>query len=245
IGPRASVSELALDATPRELRILALQVYALELPRGRVSRNSELWRRIDEQSVDPATYDVLWANGVRVGGAPLSELDHIREVLGIETALRTDILGRSPGRQSRDFPVEGEIGEKTIFWFDAAKRSQGRTFQRCETRMNIAFEPAPGRVQTVRISMSPIVRALNPRIVVTPQGNDYAVGEVKDTTLFDLRLQADVPVGEFLIVAPSDETRWETCLGRQFFTVERDGELYERVYVLIPQVAAVRAAPTH
>ena len=241
----ASDAAPALDATPRQARILSVQVFALELPRGRVSRNSELWRRIDENRVGPGVYDVLWANGVRVGGAKLAELEHVRQTLEVETAQRVDIVGRSVGRQAREFAVEAGIGEKTLFWFDAAKRHHGRTFQRCETLMTIAFEPSPGRDDAVRISMTPVVRSTQARLVVTPAGDDYTVSEEKDTNLLDLNLEADVPLGQFLIVSPSDEATWETSLGRQFFSFERDGQLFERVYVLIPQVTAWKEAPRH
>jgi hypothetical protein len=227
------------------MRFLAVQVFALELPRGRVSSNMELWRRIDEQAVLPGVYDVLWANGVRVGAAPLSELEHIRRTLEIDSAQRIDILGRGLGRQAKEFPVESEIAEKTLFWFDAAKRHHGRTFQRCETLMSIAFEPSPGRTDAVRISMTPVVRAREARLVVTSTGDDYEISQVKDTNLLDLNLQADVPLGQFLIVSPSDQMRWETSLGRQYFCYERDGELFERVYILIPQVTAAREAQRH
>ena len=247
--PRASESAPGapqqLDAEPRQMRFLAVQIYALELPRGRVSENAELWRRIDEQAVAPGIYDVLWSNGVRVGGAKLAELEHIRQTLGIDTAQRVDLQGRGMGRQSREYSIESDIGERTLFWFDAAKRHHGRTFQRCETLLSIAFEPAPGRTDAMRISMTPVVRAMSPRLVVTPAGDDYQVTEMLDTNLLDLNLQADVPFGEFLIVSPSDQMRWETSLGRQFFCGERDGELFERIYILIPQVTAARDAPRH
>ncbi len=234
-----------LDASPRQMQILAVQVYVLELPRGRVSANEPLWRRIDEHAVDPGAYDVLWANGVRAGVAPLSELNHIRDTLGIETALRLDILGRGIGRQAKEFPVEADVPEKTLFWFDEAKRSQGRTFLRCETLMSVAFEPSPGRLESVRLSMTPVVRSMQPRIVVTPAGDDYTIESVKETNLLDLQLQVDVPLGHFLIVSPSDEATWETSLGRQFFTSERQGERFERVFLLIPQVTAIRNADQH
>ena len=234
-----------LDAGPRQMRILAVQIYVIELPRGRVSANEPLWRRIDEQNLNPGLYDVLWANGVRVGMAPLAELAHIRETLEIETAMRLDILGRGIGRQVKEFSVEPEVVEKTLFWFDAGKRHHGRTFQRCETLMSIAFEPTPGQEQMVRLSMTPMVRANHPRLVVTPRGDDYTITEEKDTSLLDLQLLADVPIGQFLLVSPSDELQWETSLGRQFFCTEREGELFEKVYLLIPQITALKNDPQH
>ena len=234
-----------LDASPRQLKVLALQVYALDLPRGRASDNAELWRRIDEQKLDPGTYDVLWTNGIRVGGAALEEMEHIRGVLGIETADRTDILGRGFGRQVKEFEIAANIGEKTLFWFDARKQHHGRTFQRCTMLMSVSFEPTPGTDDSVRIAMTPVVRSNDPRMIVTPAGNDYQVVEHRETNILDVSLRADVKIGEFLIVAPSDESDWEMSLGRQFFCKEREGGRFERVYVLIPAVTSARTAPRH
>lgn len=227
------------------MKVLALQVYALDLPWGRASENAELWRRIDEQKLDPGTYDVLWANGIRVGGAVLAEMEHIRSVLGIETADRTDILGRGFGRQVKEFEIEPNVGEKTLFWFDARKKHHGRTFQRCTLLMSVSFEPTPGTDDSVRIAMTPVVRSNDPRLIVTAAGTDYQVIEHRETNILDVSLRADVKIGDFLIVAPSDESGWEMSLGRQFFCAERNGERFERVYVLIPAVTSVRVAPQH
>ena len=233
----------SMEPSPAELTYLALRVYTIRVPFGEVSRNREFWRRIDEQSVDPGTYDVLWANGVRVGGAPVSELSHLEAVLGSTRADRMDLVARQPGRQSRELPLAGNVGETTLFWFDAAKRHQGRTFQNCEAALALAFEPTPGRTQSARVSLTPVVRSRSPRIVVTPHGDDYTVTESKETTLLDLRLKADVPIGEFLVVAPSDELGWETSVGRQFFCREAGGELWETVYVIVPMVGQSRPMP--
>ena len=231
----------ALNAAPRQLRQIALRVYMLDLPRGQVSSNEELWRRIDEQALAPGAYDVLYANGVRVGVAPVTEIEHVSDTLGITDAPTRDVVAMSLGRQVEELEVATNIDEQTLFWFDAAKRHKGQTFQDCENLLSVGFEPTPGRLQSVRLSIAPVVRALRQRTVITSSGEDRTVTRVRDQTLFDLSLRADVPLGWFLIIAPSDETRWQTSLGRQFFCHERDGELYERVYVIIPRINAVRA----
>ena len=234
---------VAVDAADRTLRVLGLRIFELDLPRGRVSANRQLWRRIDEQAVDPGTYDVLYANGVRVGIAPVAEIEHVSQALGSDQTRRVDIFGKTTGRQTQELPVESGIFEKTLFWFDADKRSKGRTFQRCQTLLAVSFEPTPGRPETVRVSVAPVVRSSDPRTVVTPSGDDYQVTLERDTTIFDLKLTADVPLGQFLIVSPSEELKWPTSIGRQFFCHEEPGELLERVFVIVPQVVAQKDVP--
>ena len=242
--PAGGESLSSVDAGTRTLRVLGLRVFELELPRGRVSSNKELWRRIDEQAVDAGTYDVLYANGVRVGVAPVAELPHVSETLDTDQARRVDILGKTTGRQTQELPLETGVFEKTLFWFDAAKRGRGRTFQRCDTLLSLSFEPSPGTPGSVRISMVPVVRSSQPQTVITAAGNDVQVTLQKEETLFDLKLAADVALGQFLIVSPSEELRWRTSLGRQFFCREVTGELLERVYVIVPQVIAQKEVPS-
>ena len=150
---------------------------------------------------------------------------------------------KAPAARRRNCPSKAAFSRKTLFWFDGAKRSKGETFQRCETLLAVSFEPTPGRSRSVRVSVAPVVRSSDPRLVVTPSGDDYQVTQRRDTTIFDLKLTADVPLGEFLIVSPSEELRWQTCIGRQFFCREVPGELLERVYVIVPQVVAQKEMP--
>ena len=53
----------------------------LTVPMGAVSRNAGFWKRVDEERVDPAAYDVLLKNGVRVGIAPTAEWDYFKDIL--------------------------------------------------------------------------------------------------------------------------------------------------------------------
>lgn len=230
--------EVELDPSPRVQRRLGVRIYTIDVPRGGVSGNGQLWRRIDEQTLDPAPYDVLWANGVRVGSASLEEIEHLREILEVTEAPVTDLYASGPGRQSHELAMGGVVEEQTLFWFDASRKSEGRTFQRCENFLVVGFGPTPGRQRSMRLSLTPLVRSVQPRQVITSTGDSYEVTQVRDENLFDLQLRVDVPFGDFLIVSPSVELTQETGIGRQFFTYESEGELWERVFVLIPQIIA-------
>src|SRR5277367_3566362 len=47
--------------------VVQLDIYQLEVPFGALSRDDEFWKRVDETQINPADYDVLVKNGVRVG----------------------------------------------------------------------------------------------------------------------------------------------------------------------------------
>src|SRR5215212_7519753 len=58
-----------------------LSIYHLRVPIGTVSGSDEFWKRVDEHAVDVSTYDVLFKNGIRVGKAPISELESFLKML--------------------------------------------------------------------------------------------------------------------------------------------------------------------
>src|SRR4030095_13612095 len=58
-----------------------LSIFHLSVPAGGVSSNEAFWKHVDEQAVDVASYDILYKNGLRVGRAPLAELDYLLKIL--------------------------------------------------------------------------------------------------------------------------------------------------------------------
>src|SRR5687768_16144984 len=63
-------SDRALQGGRRAVvRAVHLDMYQFTVPHGGVSRSEEFWKRVDEQRIDVATYDLLLKNGLRVGVA--------------------------------------------------------------------------------------------------------------------------------------------------------------------------------
>ena len=232
------------DAAARTLRVLGLRIFQLDVPRGpgqRQRRTLAAHRRAGHRRRHLRR--ALGQRRPRRPPPPSPRSTASATLLETDAARTIDVVGKGTGRQTQELPVETGVFEKTLFWFDAAKRDKGRTFQRCDTLLAVSFEPTPGQAQTIRVSVTPVVRSTEQRPVITSTGDDYAVTMRRDETLFDLKLTADVPLGRFLIVSPSEELRQESSLGRQFFTREVPGEILERVYVIVPQVVAQKQIP--
>src|SRR5207244_1062303 len=78
-GGASLVSTIASAAQiPQAMRV---DLYQLQLPQGTISRNEKFWKRVDEQSLDPGTYELLYKTGVRVGQATLAAWDYLRQVM--------------------------------------------------------------------------------------------------------------------------------------------------------------------
>ncbi|MEL7238349.1 MAG: hypothetical protein AAGK78_05755 [Planctomycetota bacterium] len=232
----------AMDAQPRQSRRFALRVYELNLPAGQVSTNQQLWRRIDEQAIGVAEYDLLWTNGLRAGVAPNDELPGIAETLARQQAPLTNIIGGSEDRQVQQMVLGNPVGEQTIFWFDQAKQPVGETFEDAQMMLNLAFEAAPGQRGAVRIAVRPIVQGTKDETRVFKSGDEYVVRQGRAVTPLDVEVLADVPLGSFLIVSPSPESKWSSSVGGVFFASDVSGEPLERVLLVVPQRLEVQGA---
>ncbi len=219
---------------------IGLQVFEVRVPRGLVSDDPDVWFPLDEQALPIAVYDVLWANGFRVGVGGETELVEIRGTLATEQATRALVV--PPLNANRhtyfvDLPTEPNA-EQTLFWFDEQKRPSGRTFIDFQNR--IAIEFASTDSDAVRLSVTPVVRSTVGRTRVTSAGEDYVVEEVRDAAAFDLNIRLTLRLGEFALLAPSPDAARATSLGRAFLTNAPNVPPTETVLLIVPQRVSLR-----
>src|SRR4051812_20023928 len=87
-------SNAPLDAAAATPYVFHVEMFLINPPAGSFSGNEDFWKTIDEQCVDPATADLLQRNGVRVGVAPLQELENFAKYLeGIQPIQKLAITG--------------------------------------------------------------------------------------------------------------------------------------------------------
>src|SRR5688572_6613483 len=98
-----------------------LSIVRVAVPVGAVSRGDGFWRRVDEQSgIDVATYEVLYKNGMRVGQAPLAELENF-------TRLLESLSGRTPepaifaaaGTRGIELSMRKNVQDAVLYDFDS------------------------------------------------------------------------------------------------------------------------------
>jgi hypothetical protein len=140
---------------PKQLQV---ELYQLVVPLGTISRNAQFWKRIDEQAVDVATYDLLYKNGVRVGEAPIAEWDYFRQVMEEHPAVsKGNTLVGHEGKPI-ELPLRKEVHDQEIFYFDRDNRLQGRSFEQSENFIALTMQTAPRKAETLRIALCPVVR---------------------------------------------------------------------------------------
>jgi hypothetical protein len=225
-------------AGPMRVRV---DVYHLQVPHGTISRNDDFWTRVDEQIVDPATYDLLFRNGVRVGQAPIAEWEHFRQMIADQPSAfqASSILG--PEAKNVDLNVRKQVEMQDIFYFDGSGSLQGRTYDRCENYLTISFLPAPRKPGSIRVGVCPVVKTMRKRLEISEKGSEREITYTHPERIYDCNLRSDIPAGSFMIIAPSAEAVWPTSIGSSFLLRDGPTERLESVLLLVPNQATLPA----
>ncbi len=224
------------DATPHVEYLIQLTSFRITVPAGAVSRSEEFWKHIDEHAVDVPTYEQLYKNGVRVGVAAASEWDYLKDILKQNPAITQP--SAYAGREAKDVEMDLKMAVpfQNLFYYDTRGDLVGRTFERCDNVMRVSFQPAPRKPGSVRLAMCPVVRSLRERLVAIGDVNTRTIQFVHPEQFFELNLTADIPLDGFLVVAPSDESKWPTSLGNNFLVNDGPAEQTETLLIFRPMV---------
>ncbi|MDB5322836.1 MAG: hypothetical protein JWN40_4467 [Phycisphaerales bacterium] len=234
------------DAVPEQQLFTQLLVYRITVPAGSISLSNDFWKHVDEHAVDIPTYEVLYKNGVRVGVAAASEWDYFKEILDKQPAKTQP--GAFSGTAARDIDLEMKlkVHYQDLFYVDNSGELVGRSFDRCDNLLRVAFQPAPRKPGTVRLGICPVVRSMREKIVATGDAtfNPVPFKWVHPEQFYELNLSADIPLESFLVVAPSPEGKWPSSLGNTFLINDGRTEQTETVMVFRPITYRQRSGET-
>lgn len=230
------------DPAPAPPLFYHLVIFSITAPLGTISGNETLWKPVDEQVVSPATYDLLWKNGIRVGTAPLEVLRHLDRYL----ENNPDTISNVVGFEARhvELAVNRDIPQQNVFYLDQQNTLHGRSFDRCDNVLYLSFQAAPRRPGLVRITLSPAVLSFRKRLEysLSSDRGDREIRFFAPKTYYDVNLRVDLPMDRFLLVAPSPEASSETSLGRLFFTTRTPTDVLERAFVMMVKARPIEGA---
>lgn len=233
---RGNVAKGRKTDAPLRMR---LDVYVLTVPYGTVSRNDEFWKRVNEQAVDVATYDLLFKNGVRVGEAPIAEYERFRQTIEEQPGSHRVASLVAPDAKDVDLEIRKEVPSQTIWHFNGLHELIGWSYDRCENFVTLSYQPAPRKRGTIRIVLCPVVKEHRKRLEWIAGNKELEVAFTQPKRYYDVNLRADVAVDSFLIVAPSSEANWPNSIGNRFFVQDGAAEQMENVLLLVPRQVAV------
>ncbi len=207
----------------------------MKVPAGAVSRNDEFWKRVDEQRVDAATYDLLLKNGLRVGIALNDDWDYFRDILEANHAEASVGTARAEGSGAVELSVKKGITVEDVFYLSDTNELKGRTYEQCENLLGVTFWSEPRHPEQTRVSVSPLVRSYRTRLEYSVLNEERRIREVRPEHLYDLNLRAIIPANSFMVISPSSQGEWPTSMGNQFFRTDGASERSEIVLVMVPR----------
>ena len=112
-----------------------------------------------------------------------------------------------------------------------------------ENLLALTFQPTPRHAGAMRIALCPTVRSTQKRLQYTATNNEVEVTYTAPQRIYDLNLRTDVPIENFLIVAPSSDASRRTSIGNGFLMTAGSAERLENVLLIIPRSMRVEEVP--
>ena len=220
--PQAPPSQQVISgdaAPPVDPLAIHAEMYRLQMPFGANSRDESFWKLVDEDVLDIATTQNLSRNGFRTGRARIADWPAFLKILTDESAIKlsdTSVLAR-PSFQDAQLPMSDVLPEEILFIFDEHGLTM-RSFNNCRNMLSMAFEWAPRKPRTIRLTLCPMVLA---------QGNS------RRENFYDLHLQVDIAPGEFFIVGTSTATEDPNRIASRFLTRDGPNQRYEQLLIFV------------
>jgi hypothetical protein len=212
-----------------------LSIFRYSAPAGTVSRSESFWKRVEEQAIAVDTYDALFKNGLRVGRAPLADIDYFMKLLERSGAEQAPAVFAAPGVKDLQLPMKRGVSDQIIADFDLHNVMTTRSYEDCDDIFVVDFQLAPRKNGDVRVSVSPVVRTLRKRLIPINDTDTREIEYRPVETYFHLNLKTDIPLDSFLIVAPSPEAHSRWSLGNAFLMRDGATEKLEEILLIIPQ----------
>ena len=218
--------------------VVVLEVYDLTVPVGAISGNDEFWKRVDEDKVDVAAHDLLLKNGIRFGLAHDRDWSYFRGLMGAHPESLCKHMTSEIGKEGYlELPMRANLAEQNLFWLDDKGVDWGRRFEKCDDLLGVSFVLSQHNVGETLVKACPIVRGLRETYNVSVLNNEQTQIDTRHIEhLYDMRLEAAVPMNDFLIIAPSKQaTTLATSVGATFLFGEGQTTPVEHVLIAVPR----------
>ncbi|MGD0464447.1 MAG: hypothetical protein ABSB74_18335 [Tepidisphaeraceae bacterium] len=225
--------------------VITCQMYQLQMPFGANSRDEAFWKLVDEDVMDVPTSILMNNNGLRIGRARVADWPTFLKILERESAIKIaeHRISAQPAVGDARLDMSEELPEELLYIYDQHGLTM-RSYDDCQNRMSLAFQWAPRKPMSIRLTMCPMVIAWRTRF-------DYALSDEPPPTkylqrdnFYDLHFCADISPGEFLVVGTSTATQDPNRLGSRFLTRDGPNQRYEELLILVGKPVAMNGMKT-
>ena len=221
-----------------------MDLFLVDVPAGAVSGDEQFWRTVDEDAVGVPAGQRLLANGIRCGVAPRSQWKRFGDLFGreLERARRTKVAGVAQ-QQTVELEVDQPVDHEDVFFLDADRAMEGRTYDRATNGIAMTFGPTPRVPGSVRLSFCPIVKRQERPREYTPLNLPYQTTESDVERIYDVGLTVDVPPDGFFLLAPGPDADPQLTLGGRFLLRREAAARREQVIVAVPSLVPLTPVP--
>jgi hypothetical protein len=226
--------------------VIAMDVYHLTVPANAISRNEEFWKRVDEDRIDIGIHDLLLKNGIRIGVGRDADWSYFKGLLGRYPSARS-ARGRTEAGKEGYVELEMKTGvpEQVIFGLDDHDQDWGRRFEKCDDLLGISFIASTHNPGEATVKVCPIVRGIRRYYRVSVYNEETQFELTQPEHLYDMRIEARLPLNDFLIVAPSEASRNSSSMGHTFLITDGQAEPIEHCLVIVPRAYRTDDPTTH
>jgi len=234
-----STANAPRDATPEARVVVQLDVYQLIVPAGAVSNNDSFWKHVSEENLDVVSRDVLYLNGVRVGEATAQEWSAFQTLIDTPGAVEQKTTCIAGDGRPLEMLMKKQVHDQCIFISNPPRDPEGRSYEECDNLIALSFWPDLRHAGDVRVKVCPLVRGMRKQLESTILEGSREFKYISPERLYDLKLDATVPLGSFMVIAPSECAKAKTSVGNAFLYKEGATERLEQVLLLVPRVGGM------
>jgi hypothetical protein len=225
--------------------VISLDVYQLAVPFGAVSGNEEFWKRVDEDRIDIGTHDLLLKNGIRIGLGRDADWHYFKGLLGKYPSARSIRDRTQVGKEGYiELLMRSGVPEQVIFGLDDHNEHWGRRFEKCDDLLGISYIASTHNPGEATVKVCPIVRGLRRYFRVSIFNEETQFELTQPEHLYDMGVEAAIPLNDFMIVAPSKAAKMTTSMGHTFLMTEGNTTPVEHVLVIVPRSYRIDDPPT-
>ncbi|MFI5378897.1 MAG: hypothetical protein ACHRHE_06355 [Tepidisphaerales bacterium] len=212
-----------------------LSILQFTVPVGTIGGNEKFWKRVDEAAIDARTHDILDRNGIRVGLAPMSELDGLMAQMAKHAPDAKPAVYAAAGAKNIELMMKQAVQYQIVYHFSPEGEMPVRSYDDSDNLLCLEFQAAPRKAGDIRVGLCPTIRSRRTQLVAVNNLNAVAVERITPEYFFDLNLLTDIPLDSFLVMAPSAESRSAMSIGSTFLVSGAESGQKETVLLLIPQ----------
>lgn len=241
-GPRASEAP-ATAATIRPVLPVAeiyLRILLVQVPATESASAAKVWNHLREDVLDAATTQRLRRNGIRIGVGRVEWWEPVQVALNAVEGARSSPWDpvRIPPAYLLGLEMDTAPREQTVFSVEADGILSGGTFAQSRNVLQLMCLLDPRERQRVHLHVVPEVRQQIEEMqwVQTERGM-MEVPRYRGQRFPAAGLSVPLNDGEFVVLAPSEQSRLYGLIGRIMLSEEIQARRYDSYVFLKPEVS--------